>query len=117
MLAMNWSDLFACTGADFLAEKRSGGRLRASSLGFRKTRGPWRSRMPDLSYQVTGVSAVARGLTPLLHFRLTITNVPASDTIHAVILQAQIQIQSLQRSYSSREKLKLADLFGSPERW
>ena len=73
--------------------------------------------MPDLIYHVTGVSAVARGLTPLLHFRLTITNVPANETIHAVILQAQIQIQSGQRSYSPREKLKLADLFGSPERW
>ena len=73
--------------------------------------------MPDLTYHVTGVNAVARGLTPLLHFRLTITNVPAEETIHAVILQAQIQIQSGQRSYSPREKLKLADLFGSPERW
>ena len=73
--------------------------------------------MPDLNYQVTGVSAVARGLTPLLHFRLTMTNVPAGETIHAVILQAQIQIQSVQRTYSPREKLKLSDLFGSPERW
>jgi Family of unknown function (DUF6084) len=73
--------------------------------------------MPDLTYQITGVSAAARGLTPLLHFRLTITNVPADETIHAVILQAQIQIQSLQRSYSAGEKLKLADLFGPPERW
>ena len=26
--------------------------------------------MPDLTYHVSGVSAVARGLTPLLHFRL-----------------------------------------------
>ena len=73
--------------------------------------------MPDLTYHVTGVSAVARGLTPLLHFRLTITNLPADETIHAVILQAQIQIQSGQRSYSPQEKLKLADLFGSPEHW
>jgi hypothetical protein len=26
--------------------------------------------MPDLTYRVIGVSAEARGLTPLLHFRL-----------------------------------------------
>ena len=73
--------------------------------------------MPDLSYRVVAVSAAARGLTPLLHFRLAITNDPADETIHAVILQAQIQIQSSQRSYSPQEKRKLADLFGSPERW
>ena len=73
--------------------------------------------MPDLTYRVIGVSAEARGLTPLLHFRFEITNAPADELIHAVILQAQIQIQSSQRSYSPREKLKLADLFGSPERW
>ena len=73
--------------------------------------------MPDLTYRVIGVSAEARGLTPLLHFRLAITNAPADELIHAVILQAQIQIQSSQRSYSPREKLKLADLFGPPERW
>jgi len=73
--------------------------------------------MPDLSYRVIAVSAAARGLTPLLHFRLAITNDPADETIHAVILQAQIQIQSSQRSYSPQEKRNLADLFGSPERW
>ena len=28
--------------------------------------------MPDLTYRVIGVSAEARGLTPLLHFRLAI---------------------------------------------
>ena len=54
--------------------------------------------MPDLDYRVIGVEAAARGLTPLLHFRLKITNKPADETIHAVILQAQIQIQSPQRS-------------------
>ena len=73
--------------------------------------------MPDLSFRVTGVSAEARGLAPLLHFRLAITNEPADGTVHAVILQAQIQILSPQRSYSPREKVKLADLFGPPERW
>jgi Family of unknown function (DUF6084) len=73
--------------------------------------------MPDLNYRITGVRAAAHGVTPLLHFGLEITNAPEDEVIHAVILQAQIQIQSSQRSYSSQEKLKLADLFGSPERW
>ena len=73
--------------------------------------------MPDLSYRVIAVSAAARGLTPLLHFRLAITNDPADETIYAVILQAQIQIKSSQRSYSPQEKRKLAELFGPPDRW
>jgi len=47
--------------------------------------------MPDLGFQVAGVDPVARGLTPLLHFRLKVTNSPANETIHSVILQAQIQ--------------------------
>jgi uncharacterized protein DUF6084 len=73
--------------------------------------------MPNLDYQVTGAEAAARGLTPLLHFKLEIRNTPEDQRIHAVMLQAQVQIQSPQRSYSSREKKKLADLFGSPEGW
>lgn len=73
--------------------------------------------MPDLDYRVIAVEAAARGLTPLLHFRLEITNTPADETIHAVMLQAQIQIQSPQRSYQPQEKEKLADLFSSPDRW
>jgi hypothetical protein len=73
--------------------------------------------MPDLTYRVTSVRAARRGLTPLLHFTLEITNTPENETIHAVILQAQIQIQSSQRSYLPREKEKLAELFSSPDRW
>ncbi len=73
--------------------------------------------MPDLDYRVTGVRAATRGVTPLLHFRLEITNTPEEQTIHAVILQAQIQIQSSQRSYLPREKEKLVELFSTPDRW
>ena len=32
-------------------------------------------------------------------------------------MQAQIQIQAPQRSYNDKEKEKLNDLFGTPERW
>jgi hypothetical protein len=59
----------------------------------------------------------ARGLTPLLHFRLEITNVPPTETIHAVMLQVQIQIQAPQRRYNDQEKEKLLELFGTPDRW
>ena len=58
-----------------------------------------------------------RGLTPLLHFQLEVSNVPATESIHTVMLQAQIQIQSPQRIYNPQEKEKLEDLFGTPDRW
>jgi hypothetical protein len=73
--------------------------------------------MPDLGFRIIGVEAAARGLTPLLHFKLEVTNSPASQSIHTVMLQAQIQIQAPQRTYLPSEKEKLEDLFGTPERW
>jgi hypothetical protein len=73
--------------------------------------------MPDLDFSIIGVEAAAHGLTPLIHFKLAITNTPATETIQSVILQAQIQIQAPGRSYSDSEKPKLIDLFGTPDQW
>jgi hypothetical protein len=73
--------------------------------------------MPDLDFQVTGVEAAVRGLTPLLHFKVSIHNNPETETIHTVMLHAQIQIRSPQRGYNGVEKEKLVELFGKPERW
>ena len=73
--------------------------------------------MPDLDFKVTGVEPGTRGLTPLLNFRLQVTNQPPAENIHGVLLQAQIQIRSPQRSYNAREKEKLIELFGLPFQW
>jgi hypothetical protein len=73
--------------------------------------------MPDLNFRVTGVEPAARGLVPLIHFHLEVTNFPETELIQAVMLQAQIQIQSALRPYADEEKEKLADLFGTPDRW
>jgi hypothetical protein len=73
--------------------------------------------MPDLDFKILGIEPDARGLTPLLNFKVEVTNSPATETIQAVILHAQIQIQSTQRKYQAHEKEKLADVFGAPERW
>jgi hypothetical protein len=73
--------------------------------------------MPDLNFQVTAVEAVARGLTPLLHFRLRIDSYPPEQSIQSVLLHAQIQLQCPQRRYSDSEKANLLDLFGRPDRW
>jgi hypothetical protein len=73
--------------------------------------------MPDLDFKVTGVEAAAHGLTPLLNFRLSITNRPEAEAIQSVMLRAQIQIASPQREYTALEKERLAELFGAPQRW
>jgi hypothetical protein len=73
--------------------------------------------MPDLNFQVTGIEPSARGLTPILHFNLEISNEPPAERIQAVMVQAQIQIQAAQRRYNDREKEGLIDLFGTPDRW
>ena len=73
--------------------------------------------MPDLHFEVTGIEPAVRGLAPLLHCKLTVRNEPASEPIQAILLQAQIQIQSAQRPYSAREKERLEDVFGTPDRW
>jgi hypothetical protein len=73
--------------------------------------------MPDLNFQVTGIEPSARGLTPILHFNLEISNEPPAERIQAVMVQAQIQIQAAQRRYHDREKEGLIDLFGTPDRW
>lgn len=73
--------------------------------------------MPDLDFRVTGVEPAARGVVPLLHFKLEVTNTPATQRIHSAMLQAQIQIESTHRAYDAGEKKKLVELFGTPERW
>jgi hypothetical protein len=73
--------------------------------------------MPDLDFKIIGVEPAQRGLVPLLHFKLEITNEPATETIQSVMLQTQIQIQSPQRAYVDGEKEKLKELFGTPDQW
>jgi hypothetical protein len=73
--------------------------------------------MPDLDFKITGIEPARRGLAPLLHFILEVTNSPETETIQTVMLQAQIQIQAPGRVYNADEKKKLKELFGAPEDW
>ncbi len=73
--------------------------------------------MPDLHFRVTGVEPATRGLTPLLHFKLEVTNSPGTQSIHSAMIQVQIQVESAKRSYTASEKEKLTELFGTPDRW
>ncbi len=73
--------------------------------------------MTDLSFKVTGVEPITHGLIPLLQFKLQVTNTPATQTIQAVMLHAQVQIQSPQRAYTTQEKDRLVEIFGAPDQW
>ncbi|HEY2574340.1 MAG TPA: DUF6084 family protein [Verrucomicrobiaceae bacterium] len=73
--------------------------------------------MPDLDFKVDGAEPAHHGMTPLLRFRLTVSNQPANEVIEGIALHAQIQIECPKRNYDAREKRRLFDLFGKPERW
>jgi hypothetical protein len=73
--------------------------------------------MPDLNFSILGGAPVVHGLSPMLKFQLEISAAEAAETIQALILQCQIQIQPAQRSYSPAETERLSELFGPPKDW
>lgn len=73
--------------------------------------------MPDLNFQIEGAEAVPYAASPLLAFKLRVTNSPASEVIHSVALRCQIMIDVTRRRYSPEEQERLFELFGEPERW
>jgi len=73
--------------------------------------------MPDLNFRIEGADMVPHAAVPLLAFKLRLSNAPADETIHTVVLRTQIQIEVTRRQYSPGEQEKLSDLFGDPGRW
>lgn len=73
--------------------------------------------MPDLKFQIEGAEAVTYAASPLLSFKLRITNADAEEPIHTVALRCQVQIEATRRHYNEREQEQLLDLYGEPERW
>ncbi len=76
-----------------------------------------RKLMPDLNFQIEKVSAVSYAAAPAVSFSLRVTNADEEETIHSVMLRAQIQIEVTRRHYSAEEQARLQDLFGEPDRW
>ena len=73
--------------------------------------------MPDLSFQVEGAEVVANAATPLLAFKLRLTDANPEQTIHTVALRCQIQLEVTRRKYTPEDQERLLDLFGEPSRW
>jgi hypothetical protein len=73
--------------------------------------------MPELSFQVECAEVVPHAASPLLAFRLRLTNSNPEETIHTVALRCQIQIEVTRRKYTQEDQVRLRDLFDEPSRW
>src|SRR5262249_35805441 len=112
-----WASSVAVGGASPGARK-SGTPSGGSSLhcgNDPKHRG--REPMPDLSFPVETADPVPYAATPLLAFKLRITQGAADPPIQTVALRCQIRMEPARRAYSPAEQAGLLDLFGEPHRW
>src|SRR5580658_6141581 len=73
--------------------------------------------MPDLAITIESASAVPYAASPTLAFKLRVSNADPEESIHTVVLRAQIQIEVTRRRYTPEDQENLKDLFGEPERW
>jgi hypothetical protein len=73
--------------------------------------------MPELSFQVECAEVVPHAASPLLAFRLRLSNSNPDETIHTVALRCQIQIEVTRRKYTQQDQVRLRDLFDEPSRW
>ena len=75
--------------------------------------------MPELNFEVERAEPVPHAASPLLNFKLKITDVAgaAALSIPAVALRCQIRIEPTRRKYVAPEQERLLDLFGAPARW
>jgi hypothetical protein len=72
--------------------------------------------VPDLTITVERAGAVAYAVVPTLGFTLGIAETNGME-IESISLQCQLRIEATRRRYSTGEKQRLEDLFGSQDRW
>ena len=73
--------------------------------------------MPDLDFSVLEADVLPFAATPTLLFKLRIRNASEGEEIHAILLRAQVRIETPRRRYDAEAASKLVELFGSPDRW
>jgi hypothetical protein len=73
--------------------------------------------MPDLNFSVESAEAVTFAASPMLSFKLRVSNGHSEERIQSIGLRCQIQIETTKRRYSATEQAQLFELFGEPERW
>lgn len=73
--------------------------------------------MPNLSFQIEGAEVVPHAASPMLAFKLRLSNADPQEIIHTVALRCQIQLEVTRRKYTPDEQAQLRDLFDEPSRW
>jgi hypothetical protein len=73
--------------------------------------------MPELNFQIESAFVVPYAAAPTLGFKLRVTNHPAEELIHTIVLRCQIQLEVTRRRYTPEEQARMRDIFGEPERW
>src|SRR5271166_3101610 len=74
--------------------------------------------MPDLSFQIEDAEPELHAAGPILLFKLRVSQANDSPTpIHTIALRCQIRVEPARRTYTTPERERLRDLFGTPERW
>jgi hypothetical protein len=71
---------------------------------------------PDLTFTIENAGVLRFSAAPHIVFKLSVTN-DSPQTIHTIILRAQVQIEVSRRRYSADEQRRLSDLFGPPAQW
>jgi hypothetical protein len=70
----------------------------------------------ELDFDVRGAAPVDYAAAPAIGFELAVASRGAA-AIRSVVLDVQVQIAARRRSYDEQEQARLADLFGTPDRW
>lgn len=73
--------------------------------------------MPDLSFKIETAEVAKFSASPVIVFKLRVTNADPTETIHSVGLRSQIQIEVTRRRYTAEDQERLRDLFGDADRW
>src|SRR5215472_4212627 len=73
--------------------------------------------MPDLNFRVEKAEVQTYAVSPLLLFRLHLTQAGAPVPIHSVVLRCQVRLEPARRRYHGAEQERLLDLFGTSDRW
>lgn len=72
--------------------------------------------IPELDFKIEGAEAQEYAAVPTIVFGLRVES-SGGHAVRAALLDSQIQIAARAREYDADEQQRLADLFGSPERW
>ncbi|GAA1950827.1 DUF6084 family protein [Kitasatospora viridis] len=73
--------------------------------------------MSGVGFACTGVRAERYAVGPTLQFGLRITAETPDTRVHAMALRCQLRVEPGRRRYGPAEEARLADLFGTRDRW